>query len=325
MESRVIKLYDFRQLDLSAYQQKFCADEQMIQREWKNLQNKHSEWEQGNVIRDGDIAVCNLRSGRAKFQKEGLKLVAGSGMFHKGLEQELIGMEIGQEKTVELMLEDAVAEVEIQILDVRRRKVPDVTDALAEESGIEGVHTVDAFRQYYINQQKEKFLEEIKYPALHYAVQTIFDKSDILIKKQDWENAVSMELEKYRELCRQEGLTLEEMTEKDFEGKIPVKSYDQLLCMVQDHNWESMMGYAVGKEYAKGEAYAPTPEEYEREMEDYASFWRCSVEEAKKINAYPYFEFTQYINRFYQALTDYVEKQILVEGENEDGDNLCGK
>lgn len=325
MESRVIKLYDYHQLDLSAYKQRFLVDEQMIQKEWKNLQNKHSEWEEGNAACNGDIVICNLSSERAKFQRRKIKLVVGSGMFHKELEQELVGMRKGQEKTAILKLEDDRTEVEIQVLDIWHRKVPEVTDALAKESGIEGVHTVEAFRDYYVGRQKKEFLEKMEYPALDYAVHAVFDGSDILIKKRDWEEAVLMELEKYRELSRRDGLTLEEMTEQDFDGKIPVKSYDQLLCMVQDQNWESLMAYAVGKEYAKERGGEPTPEEYEKEMAEYASFWRCTVGEAKKITGYPYFSFTWYINLFYRVLTDYVEEQILVEGENEDGDYLCGK
>ena len=59
-------------------------------------------------------------------------------------------------------------------------------------------------------------------------IEILTEKSEFVLYQEDWLRAVEMRLEFSRALAKEEGFVLEEMTSKEFEGRIPVKTYDGL-------------------------------------------------------------------------------------------------
>lgn len=308
MKSRALFIYDYRQIDVSGFARKFTADEEAIQREITNVQNKASCWELGEEVFPGDVVLCTLHSSEERFQKEKIRIAVGSGLFQKEVEQELIGMKRGGQKEITA----AGALIELVVLEVEHRVISPFDDNAVKALGIAGVHTVEEYRQYLIKGQKEKLLEEISYPAIEFVKKEMVSHCEILIKEEDWQQAVDMELSKLRVLSAQEGLTLEHMTAEEFEGKIPVKSYYELVALVQKENWNAMTEYAIGRSYARETGFAPSLQAYEQEMEEYAVYWHCTLKQAKEITPYEYYEFAQYRNQFYQRIRDYVRGKLLI-------------
>lgn len=307
MESRIISLYDYNNIDLSPYVKKFIVNERAIQDEISNIQNKGSKWESGVKVCKSDIVVCSLKSENPKFNKEKIKIVVGSGMFDSELENKLVGMVKGENKSIKI--NDELVYVEIN--DITHRVVAPFDDEVVASLGIEGVRTTTDFRNHLINQQKTEYIKEIEYPAIQFAVSEVLTKSDVVVKKQEWKAAIEMELSKYKALSSLEGLVLEEMKDKDFDGKIPVKSYHELIAMVQLNNWDTVSEYLIGKVYAERKGYCPNEEDYEKYIKEYMEFWGGTEEEARKITTYDYFVFTSYTGCFYNEIREYVEKNIL--------------
>lgn len=307
MESKVISIYDYHNVDLSPFAIKFNIDKDSITREIENAKNRESKWEAGSRVYNGDIAVCSLSSKLPLFNKKKVRIVIGSNLLNVDLEQAIAGMKKGESKVVALDGNNVL----VNVLDIMHRIVPAFDDKLAKKQGIEGVESVSDFREYLINQQKSKAIDNAEYTAIIHVNDEVINKSDIVMKKKDWEKFVDMNIGKIRALSSLEGLELEKMDEKDFRGKIPVKSYYELLANVQMSSLDTIAEYLIGKVYAERKGYCPDKKEYEKFIKEYAEYWHNTEEEARKITNYDYFVITRYTNLFYNEIRDYVRENII--------------
>ena len=151
MKSRVLRAKDYREVDVKPLLKPFAPDEAALEAELRRLTNPYIRWETGTTVSPGDQVVCRLASDCPRFQKEKVRFVAGSGMFHRDLEDMSIGMEAGE--TRETVLPEG--KVSLTLTGVMNRVVPEASDEMVEKLGLEGVHTVAAYRAYLLEQQKE--------------------------------------------------------------------------------------------------------------------------------------------------------------------------
>ena len=102
MKSRVLQAKDFRTIDVRDKLKPFVPDEAALEEEVRRLANPYIRWEAGTAVSSGDQVVCLLRSGCPRFNKENVRFVAGSGMFHRELETLAIGMSVGETREIQL-------------------------------------------------------------------------------------------------------------------------------------------------------------------------------------------------------------------------------
>ena len=100
----------------------------------------------------GDMVRCSLHSALPRFQKDGIRFVAGSGMYNPTLEALAIGMQAGETRTATL----PEGEVALTVQAVQKRVVPALTDEMAAASKLPGVRTVAGYRRYLLAQQRDK-------------------------------------------------------------------------------------------------------------------------------------------------------------------------
>lgn len=196
----------------------------------------------------GDTVTLSMQSETERYQWESITLAVGSGLFDPVLEQNLCGMCVGETK--EVSATDGTVLVTIQ--KVVNRVVPELTDALIAEAGMDGIQTMNEYINTLIEQQKQEKLEEVSYEAEQKILHEIFEKSEYLITYQDWRHAVEMQINRYAAIAESDGMKLQEMTAEDFEGKILVGSFFELVAMVQDSTWDYMREYLTGAYYADG-------------------------------------------------------------------------
>ena len=96
MKSRVLRAKDYREVDVKPLLKPFVPDGAALEAELRRLTNPYIRWEDGTTVSPGDQVVCRLASDCPRFQREKVRFVAGSGMFHKELEDMSIGMEVGE-------------------------------------------------------------------------------------------------------------------------------------------------------------------------------------------------------------------------------------
>lgn len=302
MKSSVLQVKDYRKLAVKL--EPFAPDEAALETELRRLTNPYIRWEAGKTVSPGDQVVCRLVSSCPRFNKEQLRFVAGSGMFHKTLEELSIGMTVGQTRKVDL----PEGSVSLTLTGVMNRVVPALNDEMVERLNLEGIHTIKDYKAYLLAQQKEAAFQENLYDPLNELMDSVIKGSQFVLCKEDWAAAVQRELDRCRALCRQENMILEEMTPEQFEGRIPVRSYYELVAMVQDSSWNGLCRYLLGCWYAQSDGFHPGEQDYEEFIADYVKDWHVSEENAREANTYENFLFNQYAGHAYNVLTSYIRE-----------------
>lgn len=302
MKSRIACLYDYNNIELNQYKVNFAVDEKKIDVEMNRLINSKIEWVDGEIANKDDIIICRLNSDIKKYNKDNIKICIGKGLFNLYLEQEVIGMHEGDMKTVVIDKNNVI----VTINKIVKRVVPHITDEMVQELKIDGVHTVEEYRGHLIKLQKKESIENAAYAATQYVMQQVREKSDFILKKQDWNKIINIELERCSYIARQEGLDIRKMTEKQFQGKIPVRSYEELVCLTQSNAWESLNDYLVGKYYADKEGFSVSEKEY-------AETCNITDDESAKSNLFEDYKIKKYQGYYFKKIKKYVEEYLWKE------------
>lgn len=307
MKSRALQVMDHRSVDVKPMLKPFVPDREALETELQRLANPYIRWEEGTTVSRGDQAVCRLESDCPKFQKEKVRFVAGSGMFRKELEALSIGMSVGETKSVNL----PEGKVTLSLTGAVNRVVPQVDDEMAQKLGLEGVRTVEEYKTYLLARQKEEAFRNTLYEPRKQLMEAVIAGSEFVLHKEDWAVLVEGELNRCRVLCRQEGMTLEEMTAEQFRGRIPVKSYHELVIMTQNNSWNRLCEYLLGHWYAKTDGFLPGEEDYEAFIADYVKAWHTTEAQARESNTPENFRLNQYISHAYSVQEKYIREQYI--------------
>ena len=98
------------------------------------------------------------------------------------------------------------------------------------------------------------------------------------------------------------------MTPEQFQGRIPVKSYHELVAMLQYDGWDNLCRYLLGRRYAETDSFHSGEAEYEAFIADYAKTWRVSEESAREANPFENFIFNEYTGHAYTVLKNYIRE-----------------
>ena len=250
----------------------------------------------------GDDDLINPEEkGDLEYRKQQLKRLQEEVV---DMEDMSTGMEVGE--TREAVLPEG--KVSLTLTGVMNRVVPEASDEMVEKLGLEGVHTVAAYRAYLLEQQKEAAFQEDSYDALNHLMREVISGSEFVLDREDWEEPINRELDRCRTLCRQEGMVLEEMTPEQFNGRIPVKSYHELVAMLQYEGWDKLCRYLLGCLYAGSDGFRTGEAEYGKFIADYVRSWHVSEENAREANPYDSFIFNEYAGHAYTVLKEYIRK-----------------
>ncbi|MCR4956500.1 MAG: hypothetical protein K6A30_07430 [Lachnospiraceae bacterium] len=311
MKSKVLRLYDYKKMDLSNYQVDFHVDQGRIDAESNHLILRYPSWKEGVEVNLGDTVTLKTQSKNEKFNKESLKISVGSFLYSRKLEEAIVGMRVGESKSVTVDEE----KVTVTIVSVTNKILPKMTDAFVKEFGPENVETVEQYKEYLKNKQKEEILEEISYRAERAVIRELFSNSEIVVAKEDFDYCMKLQMDRHNVLAELEGYNLKEMTKEDFEGKIPVSSYWELIVLLQDNCWEYLESYLIGCYMAETEGIVVdlSEETYNQQIKDYVKHWRTDEAFARKINTFEEFKILQYQAYFYETLRSFYKNKLIKE------------
>ena len=200
MQSKLVAAKDYHEvaLDIPA----FVPDQAALQKELDRLRNPYVTWKPGGAVAAGDMVRCSLHSALPRFQKDGIRFVAGSGMYNPTLEALAIGMQAGETRTATL----PEGEVALTVQAVQKRVVPALTDEMAAACKLPGVRTVAGYRRYLLAQQRDKAAAQAAWTLAARIKRTVLDGSAFVLCKADWKQAVERELDRCRAIARQSGI-----------------------------------------------------------------------------------------------------------------------
>lgn len=188
---------------------------------------------QGEPVCKEDIVTISLASTLPKFNKSKVLVTVGTGLFNKEIEDSLIGKHCGE--SYEITTQGI--QVKVALLEIKRKEVPPITDAMVVQLGIEGVDTIEKYRE----KLTAELMDYTFYPLASKLIESLLDV--VKIEKLDEGDLVKLgELEKEFFITffkEQKGLNINEMTPEDFKENLG--GYDSMEKFIEiRHEWYIM-------------------------------------------------------------------------------------
>ena len=266
------------------------------------IENKIEEYRQANaqlqevtdrnMVQEGDIANIDYvgKKDGVAFDggsDTGYDLTIGSGSFIAGFEEGLVGVEVGE--TVDLNLtfpenyhEDSLAGAEVvftvTVNSISKMEAPEVTDEYVQSLEVEGVTTVEGWRQYIKDALETTARDEYKYEVQLQLLEKIMENATVKEAPEAlqmiYKNVTNSQME-YQ--AAYYGIDLESFIEMAY--GLDMETYDAEITAAAA---ESAKLALICKKIGDIEGLDITDEELEASIEaNYLSWGYASVEECK--------------------------------------------
>ena len=156
-QSEATSVFDYRNIDLRQYAPPFTMDPDELRERLEKLRTRHGEMADADNVTADDFVTVDMESDMPKFQKTGITLRVGKGLLNPELEQSLIGMSMGDIKTVSL----SEGQVRVKIRGIRRRVMPELTDEVVSSWDIDGVNSVETLLEQIKADAKAAYVEDM--------------------------------------------------------------------------------------------------------------------------------------------------------------------
>ena len=306
LKSKVLKEFDFRKADVSEVD--FTYKVENVEKELLRIKKKNKITYEANEVNKGDIVLCSLKSNNPKFNSE-ISINTGLELFNKEIEAGIIGMKKGESKIT--YVDDK--NVSIEVMKIERCELPKVlTDEMVKKEEIEGVSTVKALEEHLKELHQKNRDSAINNKAsylIEHVLKQVVSQGKYEIYEEDIQYLCDLEIQKSRVLAENEGLVLEKMTAEEFNGRIPVKSYDEFLNMVRNMKKNQIYVLIMGLKKAKEDGYEVMKEEYEKFLKDYYTMYKMDPEVARKAYSWDYYEATDYLIYYRDQIANYYKER----------------
>ena len=309
MQSKVLSMFPYQKVDITAFQRHPQIDPAKLQKELDRVVYPYITWAAGEEAALGDVVTCRMESAEPRFQRDSAKITVGAGLLDKAEEAKLAGARVGSVQT----LSCRGCQVTVTVLGIQKRCVPPLEDRMVAALGLDGVKTVEQYRAHLAKQALDEQFTHDGYEVIQTVLHTVRARSEVLIDEADWQQCVDWDLNRLTVLSALDGLDLKTMTAQDFAGRIPVKSYYELVAMLQRDAWENTWQMLMGRQLAETDGFMVTREGYEAFLKESAEAWHYTAEDYRPAYSYEYYEAIQYRVHYYDAVSDYIRKHLYWE------------
>lgn len=122
---------------------------------------------QNTPIAPGYRVTLKTVSPLPKFNREKTVLTVGSNLYHADLEHMLVGMSAGQSGRIEIQDET----VSFEILLAEHKVYPPLSDEMVRAQQLEGISTVEQYRDYMENKLRQEFCRQLCEMLLDHLIQ----------------------------------------------------------------------------------------------------------------------------------------------------------
>ena len=241
-------------------------------------------------VENGDIAIIDFEGFKdgvafAGGKGENYSLEIGSNTFIPGFEEQIIGMEVGEEKDLDLTFpEDYHAEdlkgakvvFKVKVNEIKEVKVPELDKEFFEDLGMEGIDTKEALEAQVkenITASKEakaedKYIEDL---LTEIAKTTEVDVPDTMVSDE-----TERMVEQFAQNIAMQGISIEQFYQYTNSSKEALK--DQY----KEEALKRIKFRLILEEIIKAEKIKVTDKEVEKEVEELAKKYNMTKEEVKK-------------------------------------------
>jgi trigger factor len=216
-----VSLGEYKGLEVTA-QSSEVSDEE-VDEELSRMQQRHAELvavEEG-AVQNGDVAVIDFEGfvdGEAfqggKAEKYSLEL--GSGSFIPGFEEQVVGMEINEERDINVTfpenyqsdeLKGKAAVFKVKLHDIKRKNLPELDDEFAKD--VSEFETLDEYKQDIKSRLSERKQESAKQALETAVVEKAAANAEVDIPQAMIETEIGQMLREFERRIRSQGMTLD--------------------------------------------------------------------------------------------------------------------
>ncbi|MDD3453776.1 MAG: trigger factor [Bacilli bacterium] len=252
------------------------------------MRNRYAE----NVSKDGsldngDLAIIDFEGFKDDVAFEGGKgenysLTIGSNTFIPGFEEQLIGMNVGEEKNIEVTFPDdyhsedlkgAKATFKVKLNEIKQTIIPEINEEFFEDLGMEGITTKEALEAQVkdnIKTHKEAHVEDHFIDSLLVAA---CENMEVEIPEEMINEELNRMIKQYEENLKMQGITLAQFyqfTNSDEEA---------LKTQMKEEGIKRVKSRLLLEEIAKAEKIEVTQEETDKEAESLAAKYNMKKDE----------------------------------------------
>ncbi len=262
-----------------------------IEEELKKVQEQNSRIVtiEDRAVQDGDMTVIDFEGfidGEAFDGGKGdnYPLTIGSHSFIDNFEEQLIGMNIGDEKEVHVTfpenyhaenLKSKPAMFKVKINEIKEKLLPDLDDDFA--SDVSDFDTLDEYKEDLKKTIGEKKQSEAKTKKQNEAVDKAVENSTMDIPNAMIDTQVQRMVEDFSQRLQQQGLTIEQYFQ--YTGLTPEKIIGDMKPEAERRIKNSLVLAAV----AKAENIEISDDEYEEELKKMAEAYHMDIEKIKEL------------------------------------------
>ena len=268
-----VKIKKYKGLNVQKEEVKVTKEE--IEHEIGHILERYSELKvKEGTVENGNIAIIDFEGFKDGVAFEGGKgenyeLEIGSGSFIPGFEEQLIGMNVNEEKEIEVTfpeeyhaadLKGAKATFKVKVNEIKEKVTRDLDEELFEDLGMEGVNsreTLEAELEANIKAHKEMEVENKYVDAL---LEAVGKETEVDIPEEMVEEEVDRLLHRFEEQIKMQGITLDlyyqftRSTETDLRNQLEKEAYSHGLYRLMLEEVMMQEKVEVSSEEAEKEA-----------------------------------------------------------------------
>ncbi|WP_243386139.1 trigger factor [Bacillus kexueae] len=283
-----VKLGDYKGLGVE--KEDTTVTDEDVENELKQLQERHAELvvKEEGAVAEGDTVVIDFEGfvdGEAfeGGKAENYSLEIGSGTFIPGFEEQLVGLEAGSEKDIEVTFPEEYhaenlagkpATFKVKVHEIKTKELPALDDEFAKDVN-EEVETLDELKaktKERLVEQKTQFAENKLRDDL---VEKAAENAEVEIPEVMVDQEVDRMMREFEQRLQMQGMNLELYFQ--FSGQ----DEDALRAQMKEDAQKRVKFNLTLEAIAKAEELTVTDEEAEAEIAKMAEMYNMSVENVK--------------------------------------------
>lgn len=284
-----VKLGEYKGLEAEEVETEVTEED--VAAELKTLQERQAELvvKEGSPVGEGDTVVLDFDGyvdGEAfeGGKSENYSLEIGSGSFIPGFEEQVIGLEAGAEKDIEVTFPEEYhaeelagkpATFKVKVHEIKAKELPELDDEFAKDVD-EEAETLEELKTSITNRLAEGKKNEAEQKLRDSLVQKATENAEVDIPEIMVENEVGQMLQEFEQRLQAQGMNLELYFQ--FSGQ----DEEALRAQMQVDAEQRVRTNLTLEEIAKAENLEASDEDLDEEINKMSEMYNMPVEDIKK-------------------------------------------
>ena len=285
-----VKIKKYKGLGVKKEEVKVTKEE--IEHEIGHILERYSELKvKEGKVEEGNIAIIDFEGFKDGVAFEGGKgenyeLEIGSHTFIPGFEEQLVGMDLNEEKEIEVTfpeeypaeeLKGAKATFKVKVNEIKEKVTRDFDEELFEDLGMEGVNSRESLEKEIEENIKAHKEMDTENKYVDSILEAVGKNTEVDIPEEMVEEEVDRLLHRFEEQIKMQGISLElyyqftNSKEEDLRNQLEKEAYNHVLYRL------------MLEEVATLEKIEITDEEAEKEAENLSSKYQMAKDEFLKM------------------------------------------